>query len=228
MIRNKKMSIKKINKDILEKFSLDNIRDFTNKYLLQILYLIIAILVASLLTIFFTNRVNNSKQKDIIGFYQAINYISEGKNEEALSILNNIYTSSKNSEIKTLSGIKVANILLEEKKYDEAVKIYLEIYNLDNNNEFLKNLSGVAGLNILISQNNKSNYDQIEKLLKELNNPKNPLLPLVQEQNGIFELQKGNMENGLEILNSLLKQDIDQDMIDRINSIIKAVENENI
>ena len=36
MIRNKKMSIKKINKDILEKFSLDNIRDFTNKYLLQI------------------------------------------------------------------------------------------------------------------------------------------------------------------------------------------------
>ena len=228
MIRNKKMSIKKINKDILEKFSLDNIRDFTNKYLLQILYLIIAILVVSLLTIFFTNRVNNSKQKDIIGFYQAINYISEGKNEEALSILNNIYTSSKNSEIKTLSGIKVANILLEEKKYDEAVKIYLEIYNLDNNNEFLKNLSGVAGLNILISQNNKSNYDQIEKLLKELNNPKNPLLPLVQEQNGIFELQKGNMENGLEILNSLLKQDIDQDMIDRINSIIKAVENENI
>ena len=228
MIRNKKMSIKKINKDILEKFSLDNIRDFTNKYLLQILYLIIAILVVSLLTIFFTNRVNNSKQKDIIGFYQAINYISEGKNEEALSILNNIYTSSKNSEIKTLSGIKVANILLEEKKYDEVVKIYLEIYNLDNNNEFLKNLSGVAGLNILISQNNKSNYDQIEKLLKELNNPKNPLLPLVQEQNGIFELQKGNTENGLEILNSLLKQDIDQDMIDRINSIIKAVENENI
>ena len=143
-------------------------------------------------------------------------------------VLNNIYTSSKNSEIKTLSGIKVANILLEEKKYDEAVKIYLEIYNLDNNNEFLKNLSGVAGLNILISQNNKSNYDQIEKLLKELNNPKNPLLPLVQEQNGIFELQKGNTENGLEILNSLLKQDIDQDMIDRINSIIKAVENENI
>ena len=228
MIRNKKMSIKKINKDILEKFSLDNIRDFTNKYLLQILYLIIAILVVSLLTIFFTNRANNLKQKDIIGFYQAINYISEGKNEEALSILNNIYTSSKNSEIKTLSGIKVANILLEEKKYDEAVKIYLEIYNLDNNNEFLKNLSGVAGLNILISQNNKSNYDQIEKLLKELNNPKNPLLPLVQEQNGIFELQKGNTENGLEILNSLLKQDIDQDMIDRINSIIKAVENENI
>lgn len=222
------MSIKKINKDILEKFSLDNIRDFTNKYLLQILYLIIAILVVSLLTIFFTNRVNNSKQKDIIGFYQAINYISEGKNEEALSILNNIYTSSKNSEIKTLSGIKVANILLEEKQYDEAVKVYLEIYNLDNNNEFLKNLSGVAGLNILISQNNKSNYDQIEKLLKELNNPKNPLLPLVQEQNGIFELQKGNTENGLEILNSLLKQDIDQDMIDRINSIIKAVENENI
>ena len=152
MIRNKKMSIKKINKDILEKFSLDNIRDFTNKYLLQILYLIIAILVVSLLTIFFTNRANNSKQKDIIGFYQAINYISEGKNEEALSILNDIYTSSKNSEIKTLSGIKIANILLEEKKYDEAVKIYLEIYNLDNNNEFLKNLSGVAGLNILISQ----------------------------------------------------------------------------
>ena len=54
------------------------------------------------------------------------------------------------------------------------------------------------------------------------------MLPLVQEQNGIFELQKGNTENGLEILNSLLKQDIDQDMIDRINSIIKAVENENI
>ena len=61
-----------------------------------------------------------------------------------------------------------------------------------------------------------------------MSNPSNPLLYLVQEQNAWFELQKGNNEQGLEILYNLLKQDIDSNTKDRVNSVIKAYEDENL
>lgn len=228
MIRNKKMSIKKVNKDILEKLSLENIRDFVDKYLIQIMYIVVIILFVSLVTVLIINNKKIKYEKNIISFYQAIDYISKGKNEESLNILNNLYTSSNNKKIKTISGIKMADILLKDKKYDEALKIYLDIYKLKENNNFLRNLSGIAALNILISQNNQKNYIQIENLIKKLSNPKNPLLSLVQEQEAWFELQKGNKQQGLDILYNLLKQEIDQDTKNRVDTVIKAYENENI
>lgn len=222
------MSIKKINKNVFEEITVDSVRDFVNKYLLQLMYLVAIILLFSLIIIFVINNKENHKQKDITNFYQATTYIAEGKNDEALELLQNIYSSSSNNEIKTISGIKLATLQAKNKNYNEAVKIYLEIYNLKNIDEFLKNLSGLSALNILISQNNQDTYTQIEDLITKMSNPSNPLLYLVQEQNAWFELQKGNNEQGLEILYNLLKQDIDSNTKDRVNSVIKAYEDENL
>ena len=217
-----------MNKNILEEVTIDSIRDFVNKYLLQLMYIVVAILLISLIIIFVLNRNNTVKNKEITNFYQATTYIAEGKNDEALELLQNVYSSTSNKEIKTISGIKLATLQAEKENYNEATKIYLEIYNLKDNDEFLKNLSGLSALNILISQNNKDTYNQIEILIKEMSNPSNPLLYLVQEQNAWFELQKGNNEHGLEILYNLLKQDIDLNTKDRVNSVIKAYEDENL
>lgn len=222
------MSIKKINKNILGEITIDTARDFVNKYLLQILYFVAAILFISLIIIFSINRKATVKEKEITNFYQAISYSRENKNDEALNILQNIYDLTNDIEIKTISGIKIANIKANTANYDEAIKIYLEVYNLKNNNEFLKNLAGLSALTILISQNEERTYPQIDNLITQMSDPANPLLVLVQEQNAWFELQKGNKEQGLEILNSLLKQNIDQTTKDRINSVIISYENENI
>lgn len=222
------MSIKKINKNILGEITIDTARDFVNKYLLQILYFVAAILFISLIIIFSINRKATVKEKEITNFYQAISYSRENKNDEALNILQNIYDLTNDIEIKTISGIKIADIKANTANYDEAIKIYLEVYNLKNNNEFLKNLAGLSALTILISQNEERTYPQIDNLITQMSDPANPLLVLVQEQNAWFELQKGNKEQGLEILNSLLKQNIDQTTKDRINSVIISYENENI
>lgn len=213
---------------MFEEITVDSVRDFVNKYLLQLMYIVATILLISLIVIFIINRNNVIKDKEITNFYQATTYIAEGKNDEALEVLQNIYSSTKNKDIKTISGIKLAALQAEKENYNESVKIYLEIYNLKNNDEFLKNLSGLSALNILISQNNEDTYGQIEDLITKMSDPSNPLLYLVQEQNAWFELQKGNSEQGLEILYNLLKQDIDSNTKDRINSVIKAYEDENL
>ena len=213
---------------MFEEITVDSVRDFVNKYLLQLMYIVATILLISLIVIFIINRNNVIKDKEITNFYQATTYIAEGKNDEALEVLQNIYSSTKNKDIKTISGIKLAALQAEKENYNEAIKIYLEIYNLKDNDEFLKNLAGLSALNILISQNNQDTYTQIEDLITKMSNPSNPLLYLVQEQNAWFELQKGNNEQGLEILYNLLKQDIDSNTKDRINSVIKAYEDENL
>ena len=213
---------------MFEEITVDSVRDFVNKYLLQLMYIVATILLISLIVIFIINRNNVIKDKEITNFYQATTYIAEGKNDEALEVLQNIYSSTKNKDIKTISGIKLAALQAEKENYNESVKIYLEIYNLKNNDEYLKNLSGLSALNILISQNNEDTYGQIEDLITKMSDPSNPLLYLVQEQNAWFELQKGNSEQGLEILYNLLKQDIDSNTKDRINSVIKAYEDENL
>lgn len=222
------MSIKKINKNTMSEITVDMVRDFVNKYLLQIMYVVAIILLIALITIFIITKKSDQKNQYITQFYQAINYITENKNDKALEILQNIYNSSSDTAIKTISGIKLADIQVDNANYVEAVKIYLEVYNLKNNDDFLKNLSGLSALSTLISQNNKDNYSQIEELIAKMSNPANPLLYLVQEQSAWFELQKGNKDQGIDILNSLLKQNIDQDTRSRINSIIKASENENL
>ncbi|MDD2839922.1 MAG: hypothetical protein PHY80_02210, partial [Rickettsiales bacterium] len=65
----------------------------------------------------------------------------------------------------------------------------------------------------------------IKNLIVKLSNPNNPLLLLVNEQEAMFEIQKGDTKNGLEILNNLLKQNIDDNMRKRIESIISLYEN---
>ncbi len=222
------MSIKKINKNTMDEITIDTVRDFVNKYLLQIMYFVAIVLLIALIVIFLLTKKSDQKNNNITQFYQAINYISENKNDEALEALQNIYNSSNDIAIKTISGMKIGDIQSNMNNYDEAVKIYLEVYNLKNNDDFLKNLSGLSALIALITQNNKENYSQIEELIAKMSNPTNPLLYLVQEQSAWFELQKGNKDQGIEILNSLLKQNIDQDTRSRINSVITAYENENI
>ena len=84
-------------------------------------------------------------------------------------------------------------------------------------------MSGLAILNILINQNDSKNYGEIEQMIQKLSNPSNPLLVLVQEQSALFEIQRGNKEKGLEILNNiLLQKDIDEETAKRIKSVINV------
>lgn len=208
-------------KEFFSMFNLENARDFVDKYITQIIYSICILALVVFIAIFLISRKNGKEAQLMVQYYQATNYIKENKVDEAMNTLKKVYNSKDASEnTKTLSGIRLAELLNLKGQEDQATEIYEKIYNLKNNDLFLKNLSGLAGLTILINQNNANNYSKIELLIQKLSNPKNPLLSLVNEQEGMFEIQRGNKDKGLKILNDLLKQNIDEDSRNRIELIV--------
>ena len=211
-------------------FSIDSVREFIDKYFKQLIYLLSIVIIIIFIVIYVISRKNEKVKQLMVNYYQAIDYVRNDNSEEGLNLLTEIFESKyANEDIKTISGIKMAEIFNSNDKTNEAVKIYKEVYNLKKNNDFLKNLSGLAALNILINENNPDNYQDIEQMIKDLSNPQNPLILLVNEQEGMFEIQRGNVENGISILNNLLlNDDLDDNTRSRIESVIQIYENENL
>ena len=222
------MSTKKINK--FSDFGVDSIRNFIDKHFAQLIYFLAFVIVVIFLTIFVISRKNEKIKNLIVDYYKAIDYIKNDNSEEGLDILDDIFKSKyANEDIKTISGMKIAEILNKKNKKDEAIDIYKKLYNFKKNDSFLRNLSGLSALNILINENNPDNYQEIQILINTLSNPNNPLFLLVKEQEGLFEIQKGNLNDGLKILNELLiNNDLDNESRTRIESIINIYKNENL
>lgn len=217
-------NIKKKLKDVYSNINIDIVREYIDKYMMQLIYTSVIILLLIFIFILRSNLLEKRTEDLKNDYYQALRYINTNKVDLALPILENVYNAkSYNKNIKVVAGVRLAEILLSLDKEEDALNIYKELYSLKDINEFLKNMSGLAILNILINQNDSKNYGEIEQMIQKLSNPSNPLLVLVQEQSALFEIQRGNKEKGLEILNNiLLQKDIDEETAKRIKSVINV------
>lgn len=213
------MSIKNI-----ADFNVESLREFFEKYLSQVIYFICFALILIFFIIFVSNRKEEAKKELMANYYRAVNYLNAGNEEEAIKIFRDI-SESKNAtvDMKSIFNLKMANIFNLQGNVDEAIKIYMKVYNSESSDAFLKNLAGLNALSLMI--NKGDNEKAIEELIVKLSNPNNPFVTLVSEQEGMFKIQKGNIKEGLEILNNLLKQDIDENAEKRIKSIISMYEN---
>jgi len=229
MVKNKKMSIKNIRSSFFG-FGIDSVKYFVEKYMSQIVYAACFISIIAFLTVYALNKKNNRENGLLIVYYQAINDIRNDRNEDALQKLQNIYGSGYADEnLKTISGIRMAELLSLNADRTEAVKIYKNIFNFKKNDDFLRNLSGLAALSILVDENNPQDYSEIDELIGNLDTPSNPVVILVHEQKGLFEIQRGNLQNGIDILNNLLLEDeIDEDTKYRVESVLELYKNESI
>lgn len=221
IINYKKMSIKNISD-----FSIDSVRDFVEKYISQIVYTISFVLIIVFFIIFLSNRKEMKESQLIADYYQAISYLNSDNKDEAINLLNSIYVSKyATMDLKSMVAIKLADLFVSNDEINKAIDLYMEVYNMKDNDLFLKNLAGLNALNLMINKNDNSNYGAIEGLIAKLSNPNNPILLLVNEQEAMFKIQKGDIKSGLDILNNLLKQDIDENTEQRIKSIIALYEN---
>lgn len=215
------MSMKKFND-----FSIEAVNDFVEKYLVQIIYTICFCLLLTFLIIFYGNFKENKKINLINNYYKAISYLNGENEEDGLKLLKEVYDSKyASADIKSISGLKLASELFNKEEADKSLSLYLSIYKMKKNDIFLRNLAGLNALKIIINQNDKAKYSEIEKMISEMSNPNNPLILLVEEQSAMFEIQKGNVKNGVEILKNLLNQKIDQDTAKRINTLLDLYEN---
>ena len=213
------MSIKNIG-NMLTRITVDEVKTFVEEHIRQVVYIIGIILVVSFIVVFNISR-NNIRHKQLVNdYYEGISFIKTDS-VKAKDILGKIYNSKKaDTDIKTIAGLRLAEILTTEKNNTEAITIYKNIYNLKGSDEFLKNLSGLTAVNLMINQNNKDNYNEIENILNSLVKANKPLSILADEQRGMFEIQKGNTEKGLSILENLLNQGVDEDTKTRIENVI--------
>ncbi|HSQ98191.1 MAG TPA: hypothetical protein VLL98_05780 [Rickettsiales bacterium] len=209
----------------ISNFSIENLREFVEKYLSQIIYFICFVLIVIFFVIFTSNRRESKENELMVNYYKAFNYLNSGNEDEAIKVLNDISNSKyATDDMKSISNLKMANLLSSKGKIDEAANIYLKVFFEENNDLFLRDLSGLNALVLLVNKNNTADYQIIEDLIIKLSNPNNPLLVLVNEQEGIFKIQQGKVEDGLEILRNVLKQDLDENTEKRIKSILSLYE----
>ena len=221
IINYKEMSIKNISN-----FNIESVKDFVEKYLSQIIYVICFVLVVVFFAIFLSNRRDIKKNELTAKYYQAMNYLNSSNEEEAIGLLNYIYTSKyATTDIKSMVALKLADLSVSNSDIDKAIEFYMEVYNTKDNDAFLRNLGGLNALNLMINKNDSNNNDTIKNLIAKMSNPNNPLLLLVNEQEAMFKIQSGDIKGGLDILHNLLKQDIDENTEQRVKLIISLYEN---
>ncbi|GMO59492.1 MAG: hypothetical protein Ta2D_05200 [Rickettsiales bacterium] len=206
-----------INFDVIKKISVDDVLDFVNDRMAQIVSVILAIIVISVACLLYSSHTKKRDELFITEFYRANKLLIEGDQDKSRNMLSSLFNNKKTSEsIKTIAGIRLANI----SNTDNALKILLQVFHFKNNDIYLRNLAGLNALTILINENNVEKFDNVADLLKELKHSSNPLLDLVIEQEGIFTIQKGEVEQGKSILSQLLKKDIGSEQKKRIDSIL--------
>jgi len=221
--------MKKTEKELLRELKISAKKAKLNKIMQKYInHILIFIAVAIFLMFASTIYSVISKRKQKIyseKLYSAIESLQKNDLYKGMEMLDKIYNDKKAPKsVKAISGIKLARLNLLINNNDEAIKIYKEIYKNNSKSSFIKYLAGNSAVTLLINQQDEQKYSEIEELLNKLiKDKKNPLINLTMEQKGIFEIQKGNSKQGIDILNSiLLKSDLDSNARERINIIIKS------
>lgn len=186
----------------------DNIKQFFLKNIGPIITVVLTIFIISIFYMFIILQKTNKIQK----YNTKIFEIMESENQE--EELKKMFFDEKIPRIsRTLAGFNLISIL-DNSEGDVIEKVYNDIF-LNEKELFFKYY---AGLNLLISKINLNKKDEeIENLLKLLENKQNPVLNLVLEQKALFLKSQGKVEEAKEILNKLLKENFSSNFTDRIN-----------
>ena len=160
--------------------------------------------------------------------YQAYSLNSQSNNIKIEQFKDIYYEGMKGSKI--LAGLNYANILVTEKRFDDAIEIYLEINGDSSYDDFIRKLSGFLALKIMVDDKSQKYQKQISGLLIILKAQNNDHFQyLIAEQEAIFDWNNKRYEiayNKFLQLSNPLKQDIAQDIKNRAkimaNYAIKA------
>ena len=117
--------------------------------------LIIALILLSIffLGAFFavTNYQDNKKEKFSKQLHQALIYQEKGDIEKTKETLENIYNSnSAPNGVKSIASLRLAAILMQSDQKLEALKIYQNINNNGNYDQYIRELAGLLEVKTLV------------------------------------------------------------------------------
>ena len=191
-------------RDAISEIKREKIRKIWQKYKRKLIAtFVILALILSTFVIFEIYK--KSKQEKYSALLQkAIMESGSGNNESALEIVKNIHEDKTAPvNIKAMSSLKYGALVLEQGKFDEAIKIFLEINQLKKADSYIRELAGLIALKAFIDSNDVKYDDQIKLLTASLEKNSKLLRYFVLEQKAIFEWNRGNYKIAHEIFYEL-------------------------
>jgi len=211
--------MREIKEDVQRERAIEFIHKY-GKYILAGIVILILLVSVSIITKKNAQKRNDNYNEQI---YKAVELINQEQTEKGVKILEDLFENSKvPTSIRTITGLRLAQVKSSNGNKVKAIAIYKEIYQ-NEKDLFLKNQAGLAAVNLLVEEQNKELYPEIEKMFFKLIQKNNPLQTLALEQKALFEIQKGEKEKALQTLESILSNPkTDNNTKQRIEKIVKV------
>lgn len=173
------------------------------------IYKVLLVLILILILFLSFNSYKNKKEKQ---FNQKLFEIVENYDSD-LDLLNNLYINKDISENnKIFVGMILAKKYTQKNMYNEAIKIYNEIY-LNSSDNFIIEYSGYNLLKLyIIQKDNEKILDLYNQLIK--NNT--DIIDLVKEQYILYLLDNNDIEQANNVINSINKVQDNKELFERI------------
>ena len=196
-------------------------RKFWEKYGLYVIILVVGSLTLAVsyesVKVWYKKRAENWSDSYAV----ALSLQNQKRFSESLDTLN--YINDKDYGIYVdLAQLQKANVLFDENKKEDALKILEEII---SNTKFNAQLRDVAIIKLASYKVDNAPATEVYELLKDLvSNEKNSWYPVANELLATVALRDGNKEEALEILNNLLQNEKTPDNIkERIKNTISLI-----
>jgi hypothetical protein len=206
---NKKSKVEKIDdqkareteqfmRQLQEESRREAIHNFIEKYWKHTLYLILAIIIVSIVTLSIGSYQKNKRMNYASELHQAIILLGENQYEKSEEVLENLMNNRKTpEEIKTVAGMHLGNLLASMKEEKEAIEIYKTTSKIAKD-RFIKSMADLMRVNLMIRSGDSNYNTEIEQILNDTENEK-ILGSLVQEQRFLFYTKNSMKQKANEV-----------------------------
>jgi hypothetical protein len=168
---------------------------------------------------------DNQQEKYTKKLYQALIYQEKGEVEKTKKTLEEIYNSSSAPKgVKSLASLRLAAMLLENNQKPEALDIYLNVNDSRGYDQYIKELSGLLAVKILITNEDQSKDAENLVKINKIEANARLLKYYISEQKGILALQKNDLVEAKKIFESIAKNpEISNGLKNRAGEMLKII-----
>ncbi len=214
----------KLLKQIKEEERSDKISNFFKKNISTIKKLAIAAIIILILGVIFWIWQNHQEEKYSSILHKSL--IEEELNnlDKAKQELQNIINAKlAPSGAKSVAHLRYAGFLLQENKYDKALKAYQEISNSVTYDDFIQDLANLLAIKILVNEQNLNPEENLGKIKKLVNKNKD-LRPYALEQLAIYYINHNKKQEARRSLEEIIHdQKASKTLKLRVQELIKVI-----
>ncbi len=206
--------------EINEELKQEKLRSFWKKYGIFVIIAVIAILTFAVSFESIKLWQTKKAQTWSDAYAYAYNLQMQGKYDESIDIFKKI-ENQNGGMYKDLAQMQIANILLEQEKYDEAFTVLNTLIEDSNTNNSLRN---IAIFKLASYKLDNAPKEEVEFLLNKLIDGDNSWKNIAKEMKAMLAIREGNISNALEIYNDILNNnELSESLRTRVQDMVSVL-----